>query len=401
MTTDIVWQNEQTATKSAANYGVINAASNGWSTSGQDFSTRTVHTLLLETEETLTDGMATESMTEPLFMPIVTDTTTEQVLTALFLFFCWFYVDITNLFLSYVMWKETHFHTPQYMVLASYMLCDLIYINILLPNMIALVISNVPETVPLPFCEFVGLITSGIFFTMAHMVGYMAYERFVNFFRPLTYNSYFSFKQIVVVTVILHVIGQTFSIAIQIVAGRDMVTTGLTCQPDAAKLQFTNPIILLLFFLPPAIISGIVLIRLGMLISRHKALVAAQPSAVESNQIEKERKKQVFSVKKAIKMVSLVSGSFLITTLPSVFIRIGIFSSGVTWKQTDTRENMTEFALSRFSYFSVAVLSSLINPLIYVYAQNDLRKYAKKYLGLKVKLSDEDMSVADSITAND
>ena len=345
-------------------------------------------TLSMTTLDRETENMkSTETIT---FLPIVTSSKTEQVLTASLLFTCWIYINLTNVFLLHVIRHKPRLHIPQYSVLASYMICDLLYINSTLSGMIILVIANDTSTLPIGLCRVFGSVGSGAFFTMAHTVGYMAYERFSQLFHPLTYNRYFSFKIICIVTLVLHLFGQGYALMVLMIAGRELVTTGLNCQPLVTSLQIINPITTCIFFIPPTVVSFVVLIRLRLLISRHQAQVAALNLGTEGIELEKKRKKHVITVKKAIKMIALISGAFLGTTAPFVLMRVAIFSSGVTWLETDAREDVGIFALTRLSYFSVAILSSLINPPIYLYAQNDLKRSALECCGI-MKISSSDL----------
>ena len=47
----------------------------------------------------------------------------------------------------------------------------------------------------------------------------------------------------------------------------------------------------------------------------------------------------------------------------------------------------------RSCWLAVATLSSLANPAIYVYAQTDLRKLAKRNLGIKVEITEDEASI--------
>ena len=392
-----MWSNEREDVTSSEKYSpdmVLNSTSiheDGLSTIGMKTWTPFHTKKIIINEITMT--YTAQSTLEPEPIQIVTDTLTEQLLTILFLFLIWLYICCANFFLLYVIKKEPQLHTPQYFVLSSYMICDLATVNTLILPMIVLVIVNSTTFMPLEICQWMSTISSGFFFSMAHMVGYMAYERFVVFFRPLTYNRYFNPKKIKVTSLIIHLVGQVYSAITAVIFGKVLVTTALNCQARAAGLVYLNPITTVLFFLPPAFMSGYVLARLTALISKHKAQVSALPSGNEANQAAKQSKKQVFSGKRAFKMIALVSGSFLGTTVPFVLIRVAIFSSGVTWKQTDARENMVAFAISRFCWLAVATLSSLANPAIYVYAQTDLRKLAKRNLGMKVEIAEDEASI--------
>ena len=307
---------------------------------------------------------------------IITDTLTEQVLTATLLFLCWAFVSSSNSVLIYVIWKTPRFHTPQYMVLVSYMVCDIIYTNNVIPVMFVTVVGDSLTIVPRFVCAGMATIMAGCIFTSTLLIGLVTYERYINFFYPLTYSKYFSVKKLFLINILLHACGQIFSIYVQFVADRRMMATPLACQPTGPALKWANPLVIILFQVPPAAFSIFVLIRLRLLISRHKREVDAMTTNNDNEPGHHvgRNKEQAFSVRKAIKMIALISGSFWFTTIPAMVLRTALFSSEFTWKQSDVRESVLFFGLARFSFCMVILLSSLINPFTYIYVQRDLRK---------------------------
>ena len=79
-------------------------------------------------------------------------------------------------------------------------------------------------------------------------------------------------------------------------------------------------------------------------------------------------------VKKALKMVSLVSGSFWLTLITGFMTRIGLSVSRVTWAYTDQRIYLSLFALSRAKYMLITVMSSVLNPIIYIAVTTEPRE---------------------------
>ena len=53
------------------------------------------------------------------------------------------------------------------------------------------------------------------------------------------------------------------------------------------------------------------------------------------------------------------------------------------WKDTDARQNVNIFAISRIAYLLMTVLSSFLNPIIYMTLQKDLRYHVYHVLGIR------------------
>ena len=331
------------------------------------------------TIEVNSEGYSLEIATSTEIVPtrriIVTDSLTEQILTASLLLFIWLFIASTNSAMIYVIWKVPKFHTPQYMVLVSYMICDVTFMTFGIPTMFFTVVGDSVDFVPSFVCGAFIVISSSCFFTQTLLIGFITYERYVNFFYPLTYNSYFTLKKIIICNLILHACGLGCSIMIESVTERKMVATALQCQPIGPAIKWNSPFVFFVYQVPSALFGIFTMIRLRLLITKHKSQVDAMPTEKKDvNQQDNKPKTQVFSVRKAIKIIALVSGSFWITTLPSTLIRVGLFSTGFTWDQSDTRESILLFALARGSYIMLICLSSLLNPCVYLYVQTDLRK---------------------------
>ena len=304
---------------------------------------------------------------------IITGILTEQVLTATLLFLCCAFVSSSNSVFIYVIWKTPRFHTPQYMVLVSYMVCDIIFTNNTIPVMFVTVVGDSLTIVPRFVCVGMAIIMAGSFFPSSLLIGFVTYERYINFFHPLTYSKYFTTKKLLLLNILFHACGQIFSIGIQLVADRVMMATPLACQSIRPALKWTNPLVLILFQVPPAAFSIFVLSCLRLLISRHKREVDAMATYNdnEPGQHVGKNKEQAFSVRKAIKMIALISGSFWFTSFQATLLRTALFGSGFPWKQSDARESVFLFGLARASFCAITILSSLINPFTYIYVQRD------------------------------
>ena len=72
--------------------------------------------------------LTTETMA--VLVLIVTDSVWEQAITAGLLILFWGYVNISNGTPSYVIRKEYSLHKAQFMILGSYMVCEVLYCNL-------------------------------------------------------------------------------------------------------------------------------------------------------------------------------------------------------------------------------------------------------------------------------
>ena len=135
------------------------------------------------------------------------------------------------------------------------------------------------------------------------------------------------------------------------------------------------------FWLPSAVISIFTMINLRLLISTHQARVnPALTEGVDNQALDN----LVTKVRKAIKMVTLVSGTFWVTMVPGIIIRSVVYNSGTTCNDTDTRRHMQAFVMARSGWLILTLMSTLINPIIYLTVQVELREAVMKCLmGMK------------------
>ena len=323
-----------------------------------------------------TETMATLS-------PIVTDSLWEQVITAGSLILVWMYVNLSNCLLFYVIRREYSLHTPQYMVLVSYMVCDTLYINLRLLHMVPVVVSNSMSVMSHTVSRILGTAIASFLFSTFHLVGLVAFERYCYFITPLKYTRKFTKSRIYTAVIIIYLFAFSMILAVGLISPRIPVATTLTYQVTGEAVKITNIIYAVIYAIPSCTMTVITLIKLRLLISKHKAQV--QP--IQLNDMNEDQSAVggiiVKPVRKALKMVALVSGSFWLTTVPGFLIRIALTASGVTWADTDHRVSIPLFALSRASFMLVTVLSSVLNPIIYMSVLTELREAVWKRIGIR------------------
>ena len=321
---------------------------------------------------------------------IVTDSRWEQGITAGLLIFFWLYVNFTNGSLFYVIRKEYSLHTPQYMVLGSYMVFDVLYCNLTLLHMVPVVISNKIKVMPDMVSRIIVAVYMSFLLSSFHLIGLQAYERYSYFITPLKYPRKFTKRRIFTAVIIVLVLAFCFAFGADLISPRIPVATIMTYQVTGLATKLTSISYAVFYAIPSGTMSVVTLIKLRALISKHKAQLQSAVSIDMNEDQSAISGILVKPVKKALKMVGLVSGSFWLTITPGFLTRIGLSASGVTWAYTDQRISLSLFALSRASYMLLTVMSSILNPIIYITVLTELREAIWKCIGIKRNNSDTD-----------
>ena len=313
---------------------------------------------------------------------IVTDSLTEQaiLLSALVLFLV--YVNLSNTFLLYAMKKTSLLDSPQYMILASYMVCDLLYFNLQLPVMIPVLIKNRMDAIQVLPCSVFMTTSAGFFLACIQLVGLISYERYSYFITPLKYPEKFTKLRVYTMVSVIVFFSLCASVFGTFMSPRIPVATTISCQATGENFLMSTLALIGFFCAPSGLMSIVTLIRLRLLMSKHQAQMAAAPEAINEDH-SAVHGIIIRPIKKAFKMVILVSVCFWLTIMPGVAIRFGLTASGVTWSETDDRTSFALFALSRANYFLIFLVSSCINPIIYVASLPEIRKAVRKCLRVR------------------
>ena len=281
--------------------------------------------------------------------------------------------------------RDHSLHTPHYMVLGSYMVCDVFYCNLTILHMVPVAISNNIQVMYRIVSRAIVTLQASYILSSVHIIGLLSYERYSYFFRPLTYTRRFTKCHIYTTVIIIYFLALCVGAVGDVIGPRRPVASIMMYQTICLESQVSNIFYGLFYIIPSCIVSVITLIRLRLLISKHKAQV--QP--IDMNEDQTAVGGIILKpVKKALKMVGLVSGSFWLTIIPGYLIRVGLSASEVTWAYTDHRISLSLYAISRASYMLITVLSSVLNPIIYLSVITELRESAWKCFGIKQNSSD-------------
>ena len=308
--------------------------------------------------------------------PIVTDSVAEQAITVGLLMLFWIYVNVSNGSLYYVIKCDYSLHTPHYMVLVSYMVCDVLYCNFTLLIMVPVAVSGNIHILTDIVSRAVAIILTSFALASVHLIALLAYERYSYFITPFKYTRKFTKYRICTAAMLIYFFAFCVGLGVDLVEPRVPVATTMTYQAAGLAGQITNILYTLFYAIPSCTISVVTLIRLRLLISKHTTQVQPAQAIDMSKGQSAVGGTIVKPVKQALRMVALVSGSFWFTMLPGFLIRIGLSASGVTWEVTDYRLSLPLFALSRASHMLITVMSSILNPVIYVSVLRELREAA-------------------------
>ena len=161
--------------------------------------------------------------TEVTVIQRVTESFLEQVITAILHIFFWVYVNATNGFLLDVIRKDGSLHTPQYIVLASYMVGDTVYFNFMSLHIVLLVITNNIHVMSAAVSRLLITISSSLTMSSYHMVGFVAFERLSYFVTPLKYPTTFTKTRICTYVVIIYLLSLSIAIAMMLAMGSSVL----------------------------------------------------------------------------------------------------------------------------------------------------------------------------------
>ena len=307
------------------------------------------------------------------------DSYLEQVITVSLLMVFWIYVNITNGFLLHIIRKDHSLHTPQYTVLALYMVGDTVYFNSVLLHMVPVAITNNMYVFSAAVTHVLIQISQNLLMSSIHMIGLIAFERYGYFVTPLSYTRRFTKTRILIYVVFIYLFSLCMGVAVYLIEPlRVDVESIMTHQVSGEAARNTNILYTVVYIIPSGLISVITLIQLRLLISKHTSQIAQQSNA-DCEQQSAVNAIIIKPVQKAIKMICLVSGCFWLNTMPAALIKTILSASTL-------HATPAMMALSKASHLLLVVMTSVLNQAIYVFVLTNLRKSIWKYIGINAIL---------------
>lgn len=295
---------------------------------------------------------------------------TELAVITAYLLLCLVAVLLGNGIIIVSVFKTRALHTPHYLLLCSYAICDVATAVTGYPTFIVVLFYAVetPEWV----CRFSCLIAAAFFCTV-YMLGILAYERYHFFCHPLSYPRLFTTAKLCCLVAGVWLITVCYFVSSEIIFGRELFIAVMSCQMKSSIMTQSQ----LIYFFGPSLFSIIFsTVRVGMLWAKMRTTVSPQPLGV-TDQTSVEALSNTYKVKirkagTAIKLILLISGLFWGTYILSFIARVVVLRN-FTWDEIDTRQNMTAMILVRGSQLLAGTVSQIFNPGLYMYTHPQLR----------------------------
>ena len=312
---------------------------------------------------------------------IVTDTLLEQVLTAVLFSVFWIHVNAVNGFLIYLINKtNTLYDNVHYTLLSVYLVCDIIATNVLCVQVLPATITNNLLVFTAYYCRILSSIGIATYCTSIYMLAYIALERLLFFRYPLKYNRYFTKSKIIITFLVVFSLMMIFSIVVDVIYVRRPVAVFMTCVVVEGLGHLLQGAVIILVYVPTMGISIFTLINLGMLVKTHQARIYPMTDNIA---IKQPIHNFLTRVRKHIRLLLSISGTFWLTIIPGMLIHINMSSSDATFQDINTRSNMTMFLLAKIGRLLKTIIPCMLNPFIYVYLLPDLRQAVTEILRWK------------------
>ena len=321
----------------------------------------------------------------------------ETTLLTSYLIIALLWTTLANMRIFYLVLSRDTYHVPYYYIIASYCLADTIQVGSSTPLMISgILLAQDYVSIPSWICTVSGALTAAMIFVSFHTLGFMAIERYYFFVRPLKYPNRFTSCFTFAVLTLIWIVAIIFAIVIEVMGTKQFYITIFHCQTPSAKLF--SYIQVTLYLIPTLSCTLFSLLKLWILQTSHQARV--QDMASTNTAFHRSAKKFHKSKGTAIKIIMLTSGSFWVTFLPIGIFRLVVFSQGITWSYLDSFQNPALSYTFRYLNVSLYTLSSVMNPMIYMYTHKTLRH---QFIETKCcgKMKSTELSTVESIVTHD
>ena len=270
-------------------------------------------------------------------------------------------------------WKTPTLHESHFKMIVCCCISDIVQITLITPNLLQMFVRGASEW----YCKnpIMNAIALLLFYVSNLKVVLFSYERYVFFIDPFKYESKFTKSKLVL-----------YEFLIMLVPGLFVVVSysKFELEYHASALMCSFPLIKELFYIqygiflcPTVFVTVYCAIRILRLIRKSK-------TGTENTQPNDAQESLARQVKKAIRVMFLVSGTFWFAVIPGFILRLISIYNGVTWEEMDGRTNMAASLMMRISTLVLVYVPPAVNPWLYFFTRKDLRNATKKLLGLSV-----------------
>ncbi len=330
-------------------------------------------------------------------------------------------------------WRTERLHTPHFVIIVCYCAFDIL---LLVCQAMMYVWCLIAGGIPLVVCRVLSFGGCIIFGMVAH-IGYMAWERYVYFCRPLQYERLFATPALAAALMGMYSFASLYCIVTEVTPGRDYHSSVMACNVSDRLITWIQ---LVLFIIPTITITVVCCVKIWRLSRRLQTIVHPMvPSGHVTAQVSSQVTAQVMAqvsgqadgqadghvtapvdqagaqapgkvcsqanepsngesaspavggqqmvnlqvqARRAFRLIVLVAGLFWLTAFPVSIARSIIFSV-VTWEDLDSRRDYARAIILRSIYFLYTLLSPLLNPLIYFSTRPDLWRAFLQLVGFK------------------
>ena len=204
------------------------------------------------------------------------------------------------------------------------------------------------------------------------------------FCQPFRYPRLCKKWNLIIIIGITSIIAFSYVIYTELTIGRKIAYMSFTCQlmnPKQSHIQTT------VFVFIPLVISIFCVISINRVLAkqrmriRHIAL-EVNPQMNNASQIN-PIKQLIKNGGKTIRLIVMVSGTFLASLLPSTIFRETVLMNGITWDDIITRRVYWAAILMRLEVIIGSVTFSCVNPIIYFYIEKVFYQELKARLTAK------------------
>ena len=232
------------------------------------------------------------------------------------------------------------------------------------------------------FCSVISTLGISMFFTIHMLLGLFALERYFFFCNPMRYTLIFSPKK--VTCIILFCYAFPFLYLSPHITQREFSSSSMICEYSPSLLRITiNSVV---FRLIPLAIIIFSMQRVWKLTKSNRVAPALPSTSASSatTSAPSTLPPLASQAKSAVRMVFLVSGTFWLAYFPGVIIRSLAVRLGYSMDDINSRRAFVPAILNRVAFYFYGTLSSLVNPLIYMYSRKDLRRCVFRMLRVPV-----------------
>ena len=253
----------------------------------------------------------------------------------------------------FVIAKTENLRTPEYGIVLSHALADCCLTVVAAASFLPqLAIRNYFTSL----CELFSPLTKAVGTGLQYHIAFLAWERYIFFCRPLRYHQIVREKTIAITVVVIYIITSVYFFALHNIVGSRHNTNLLICTIHPHRV-IAGIIQVTVFITLPLIIIAAFVVPIWR--ASWKAQIApALPQGAVLNQDGLPMKK----AKAAVRIIGLVSGSHLVSTIPRLVIVIrGIMGYSQLHGQIDS-------AL-RLSFLVHVFLPPIFNTVINMYGR--------------------------------